>query len=192
MHGLNMAAKPPVGLPSLPVSAFGRCGSLLRNAFPATPLKPAPRNGLSLAHSDCPFPGHLCKVSAPGLLLQRHGRFRQARSITNSAPRCPFPGGGELHCPRSVACLGRPPSKIPRDFAPLWDFLPSGSSLGLVRLRKAYLEKRPVSFAPRQRKGFTLPRSRITVPDPFRPRGSLFREPLGTNSIMLPFPASVK
>jgi hypothetical protein len=147
----------------------------------ATPLKPALRSGLSLARSGCPFPDHLCEVTVSGLPLQRHGRLSQARSIPDSAPcaRCRAAGGFIARDPLPAPCAGRT-RRILRPLLPFGTFRPAGSSLGPVHLRKAYLEKRPVSFAPRQLKFLfsTLPDQRsgsVSFPRLAVPQRTTFR-----------------
>jgi len=71
MHGPNMALADLAASPSLlPATAFDRYGSLPRKPpGNRSTMKLKSRDGLSLARSGCPFPGHLSGVNVPGLPL---------------------------------------------------------------------------------------------------------------------------
>jgi hypothetical protein len=125
MHDLNVAADALDRLPLLPVPAFGRHGSLLRN--------PSLSDSVEAGASKRPF-ARPQRLSVSGPPLRGH-RFRPASSTPRPPQPGPFDPGlrplrtlprcGGLHRPRSVACaLCWPHSKDPQASAPLWD-LPS-------------------------------------------------------------------
>ena len=122
------------------LAAPDRCPEGARREFLT---KPTSRNGLSLPRSGCPFPGHLCGIEAPDLLLRRPvGYDLPARSAVGSFPRFRFPGFGRDQRPRPVADRR---SDIPTDssgLAPLRDFFgPSDSPLDRVPLPEACLRE---------------------------------------------------
>jgi hypothetical protein len=51
--------------------------------------EPAPRNGLSLSQRDCPLPGHLAKVNAPGLSLRLTAQSSPNSFDLTAPPRSP-------------------------------------------------------------------------------------------------------
>ncbi len=143
-HGIGV--RHSACLPRSPVrllTAPDRCSGSCRIH---SPMKPALRNGLSLASSGCPFPDHLSRFKAPSLLLSRlagpaPGSF--GLELPSSLPVSRF---GEDHRSGPVAEVRfRLSGWLSGSCSPLGSLDPSGSSLAPVHLRKLVLASRPIA-----------------------------------------------
>lgn len=185
MLGLSVAPDRQCGSPVAPRRGFWpRRIKAPEGASCAMPEEPAPRNGLSLPRSGCLFRGHLFGIIAPGLLLQHlaasysnpFGLGLPSSSRIHGSGRIITPdplSEPEGHNPEASSCL-----------APLWVL----SNPAVRRSARFSFGKLTLPPPPAP----SLPGSAFLavclVGSPLRNRrprlGSLFREPLGTITIL--------
>ena len=117
-------------------SFFSRC--------PRHPSKPAVRCGLSLPRGGCPFPGHLCGITVPGLHLHRTAECAPTRPLPRSS--FPLPGG---RLAQGFVATHSVFLTVPRFFAPLRDLsIPPDHRSPRFAARKLTFAERPLSVPP--------------------------------------------
>jgi hypothetical protein len=181
--------------PLLPTTAFARCRSTLRTSSDAV-------SGEAGA-SKRPFPPpqrlFLYGTPSPGssflaCLFSTAPSRPRARSAACSPPRDPFSGsqGGSTpatRCPHHLSGAPNSSSGLapPRDF-----WIPPAHRSARFTIRETCLRRTPDLRSLPACGSFVTAADGSTFPVRCVPRGSLFREPLGTTSILLSNPPGVK
>jgi hypothetical protein len=148
-------------------------------------MGPTPRNGLSLPSSGCSVRNHLCRIIVSGLLLQD-----LAASV--SGPFHPWlPTPVCLADPRWLIASGPLPVPLPgnpsgssRLCSPSGPLNPFGSPLGPIHRREAHPRRTPDLLSLPAGGSFDTTSCGSSFQVRLVLRGSLFREPLGTFSIL--------